>query len=510
MAKAVRVLIVEDFEDDAALMLLELRRGGFDPVHTRVEDATALRAALRDDSWDIVICDHVLPQFDSFMALKIVREERLDLPFIVVSGTVGEEVAVEVMKSGANDYLLKDSLIRLVPAIERELEEAESRRQRRHVEDQLRQARKMETVGRLTGGLAHDFNNLLAIILGNAEFLEERLGQDDEALRPIVQAAERGAELTKRLLAFSRQQPLVPQPIDLGDLVSGMSNMMARTLGETIEIGIGKAANIWRALADPGQVENALLNLALNARDAMPNGGKLTIECANVHLDEAYVAQNPEAKIGDYVVMAVSDQGTGMTADVQAHAFEPFFTTKPVGQGSGLGLSMVHGFAQQSAGHVNIYSEEGKGTTVKLYLPRAGDAAQTENRNQDAEIPRGKGEMILVIEDDQEVRALTVRMLQSLGYRVIDVADAASARAVLAEKKSVDLILSDVVLPGGVSGPEFAEQVWMDFPDLRIIFMSGYPAEAARRNGFFTSGQVLLNKPFHKRQLAVALREAMD
>ena len=266
MARPLRVLIVEDYEDDATLLLLELRRGGFDPVHTRVEDAAALRAALRDVAWDVVISDHVLPQFDSFTALKIVREERLDLPFIVVSGTVGEDVAVEVMKSGANDYLLKDSLIRLVPAIERELVEAESRRQRRRVEDQLRQAQKMEMVGQLTGGLAHDFNNLLAIILGNAEFLQERLGQEDAALSPIVRAAERGAELTKRLLAFSRRQPLVPQAIDIGELILGMSNMITRTLGETIEIEIAAGSNIWRVLADPGQVENALLNLTLNAR----------------------------------------------------------------------------------------------------------------------------------------------------------------------------------------------------------------------------------------------------
>ena len=509
MAKPLRVLMVEDEKDDATLLLLELRRGGFDPVHARVEDATALREALRNDSWDIVICDHVMPRFDSFMALEIVREERLDLPFIVVSGTVGEDIAVEVMKSGANDYLLKDSLIRLVPAIERELVEAESRRQRRRVEDQLRQARKMETVGQLTGGLAHDFNNLLAIILGNAEFLEDRLGHDDEALRPIIKAAERGAELTKRLLAFSRQQPLVPQAIDLGKLVSGMSNMIARTLGETIEIEIADASNVWRALADPGQVENALLNLALNARDAMPRGGKLTVEYANVHLDETYVAQNPEAKIGDYVVLAVSDKGSGMTAEVRDHAFEPFFTTKAVGQGSGLGLSMVHGFAQQSAGHVNIYSEEGKGTTVKLYLPRAKGAAQSHGPSQDKEIPQGKGEMVLVIEDDRDVRALTVQMLNGLGYKVIDVANAASAHAVLAEGKSVDLVLSDVVLPGGVSGPEFAEQAWVTYPGLKIIFMSGYPAEAARRNGFFGAGQVLLNKPFLKRQLAEALRNAI-
>ena len=381
--------------------------------------------------------------------------------------------------------------------------------ERKRAEEQLRQAQKMEAVGQLTGGVAHDFNNLLTVILGNAQVLEERLGREDAELGQIIQATKRGAELNHRLLAFSLQQPLRPQAIDLGDLVSGMSEMLTRALSETIEIETLVAADLENALADPGQVENALLNLALNARDAMPVGGRLTIECANVQIDDDYVAENPEAIAGAYVVLAVTDEGTGMTDEVQAHAFEPFFTTKEVGQGSGLGLSMIYGFAKQSGGHVNIYSEAGKGTTVKLYLPRADATMHAESPNKVEEIPLGRGEVILVIEDDPGVRALTVRILEGLNYKVKDAFNAAAAHKVLANERSVDLVLSDVVLPGGASGPEFAEEAHKTHPYLKVIFMSGYPAEAARRNGFLDSGRVLLNKPFEKHELAKAIRDAL-
>jgi PAS domain S-box-containing protein len=377
-------------------------------------------------------------------------------------------------------------------------------------EQRLRQAQKMEAVGQLTGGVAHDFNNLLAVVQGNAELLGDRLGPEDRSLQAIQRASTRGAELTQRLLAFSRQQPLRPRAIDMAALVSGMSDLLTRSLGETVEIETASEPGLWDALADPGQVENALLNLALNARDAMPGGGKLTIEYGNIRLDDAYVAGIREAKAGDYVVLAVSDTGSGMTAEVQAHAFEPFFTTKEVGRGSGLGLSMVYGFAKQSGGHVTIYSEQGRGTAVKLYLPRAEAAARREDARRSEDVPRGRGETILVVEDDSDVRALAVAMLEGLDYRTIDVGDAAAAREALADGQAVDLVLSDVVLPGGISGPEFAEQACTTHPDLKIIFMSGYPAEAARRNGVLGSDKVLLNKPFQRRQIARALREALD
>ena len=380
---------------------------------------------------------------------------------------------------------------------------------RREAEDRLRQAQKMEAVGQLTGGVAHDFNNLLAVILGNAELLAMGSDTIEPKLEAIQRAATRGSELTQCLLAYSRQQPLRPQTIDLGELATGMSEMLARTLGATIQVDVLTTDELWAASVDTGQVENALLNLAINSRDAMPDGGRLSIECINVQLDETYIAENPEALVGDFAVVAVTDTGTGMPEEVLARAFEPFFTTKEVGQGSGLGLSMVYGFTKQSGGHVSIYSEEGKGTTVKLYLPRAKRNESSDSSVADDSIPRGRGETVLVIEDDEDVGILATQVLEGLGYRVVATLDAVGARKILLEHE-VSLVLSDVILPGGMSGPEFAAELGTTNPDLKVIFMSGYPAAAAKRNGFLGSDKVLLNKPFQRRELAGAVRKALD
>lgn len=377
-------------------------------------------------------------------------------------------------------------------------------------EERLYQAQKMEAVGQLTGGVAHDFNNLLAVIQGNLELLTEELGCEGPLTDAIFRSAEMGAELTQRLLAFSRRQPLRPQAIDVEVLAREMRALLARTLGETCKIEICSSDGLWQALADAGQVQNALLNLAINARDAMPGGGTLTIECSNTRLDEAYMADDLELKAGDYVVMAVSDEGQGMTEEVRARAFEPFFTTKETGRGSGLGLSMIYGFAKQSEGQVTIYSEQDHGTTVKLYLPRAQTASQREEARAEQDAPRGRGEKILVVEDNADVRALTVKMLEALGYQVIGVPDAAAAQDVLALRESVRLVLSDVILPGGVSGPEFAEQAEKTYPHLKFVFMSGYPASMARGNGAFGKKQVLLNKPVLRHELATVLREELS
>ncbi len=378
------------------------------------------------------------------------------------------------------------------------------------VEEQLGQAQKMEALGQLTGGVAHDFNNLLAVILGNAEMLVKRGGCDDSLTGPIIHSARLGSELTQRLLAFSHRQPLDPQVVDLGALTSSMSQLLTRTLGETIEIEITVAAGLWSILADPGQVENVLLNLALNARDAMSGVGKLKIVCTNVTIDENTTLEKLQLTAGNYVVLAVSDQGIGMTAEVQTRAFEPFFTTKEVGEGSGLGLSMIYGFAKQSGGHVTIYSEGDIGTTVKLYMPQIEGAPRFGGVNEEEDVPQGHGETILVIEDNSDVGDLVVRMLEDLSYRPILVPLAAEARKVLAGNRSVDLLLSDVVLAGGTSGPEFAEAVRTTNPDLRIIFMSGYAAEATKHHGLVDSDQVLLTKPFQRRVLAKTVWEALN
>lgn len=380
----------------------------------------------------------------------------------------------------------------------------------RETEHRQRQTYRMEAVGQLTGGVAHDFNNLLAVIMSNAELLQLRPKDGDRMINAIIRAVTRGAELTQRLLAFSRRQPLKPQALDVGKLVSGLSNLLVRTLGETVSVEIKGVHGLWPALADPGQVENALLNLALNARDAMPGGGTLKISSRNARLNAADVADFEEMQPGEYVELSVRDTGDGMPGDVRMRAFEPFFTTKEVGQGSGLGLSMVYGFAKQSGGHAVIRSEEGQGTTVTLYLPRGTAAPVTAYTESSADVPPGRGEAIMVIEDSEEVRDLAAKLLTGLDYLVTAVPDVADARRILADGAVLDLVLSDVILPGGMSGPEFAREIRASHPDLKVIFMSGFATEADTSDGFPEASQVLIRKPFQRLALATALRDALD
>jgi CheY-like chemotaxis protein len=364
----------------------------------------------------------------------------------------------------------------------------------------------------LTGGVAHDFNNLLAVIMSNAEILQTRLGQHDPLTQAVIRAAQRGSELTQRLLAFSRQQSLDPQIIDLDALVANMTGILGRTLGAEIEIKTEPAKELWQALADPGQMENALLNLAINARDAMPQGGKLTIEIANAHLDRRYAAAHAEVEPGDYVMAAVGDTGHGMAPKVLTHVFEPFFTTKEVGRGSGLGLSMVYGFIKQSNGHIVIDSKQGLGTTVRLYLPRAetGNESAQPGRASIAEDPAAHGEAVLVVEDEFEVRQSTVALLEALGYQVLQAPDGESALTTMDQSPRIDLLLSDVVLPGGMSGPDLAAEIRRREPGIKVLFMSGYAEAAARGNGVDGHGTKLLNKPFRKSDLARKVRAALD
>lgn len=381
--------------------------------------------------------------------------------------------------------------------------------ERQAAEEKLRRAHRMEAVGQLTGGVAHDFNNLLAVILGNTDLLEDDHGKHDQSITAIRQAAVRGAELTQLLLAFSRKQPLRPRAVTIGDLVQGMISLLHRTLGETIEIQTRAAPDQWDAMADPGQIENVVLNLALNARDAMPTGGTLTIESANLHLDESDLADVDELVPGDYVVLQIRDTGTGMSPKTTAHAFEPFFTTKEVGQGSGLGLSMVYGFAKQSGGHVSIASEEGHGTTIKLFLPRAKTVPSQPAVKTETGMPRGKGETILVIEDDSGVLDLAVTMLERLGYRVMAAGSVPEARKMLTDGTAIRLVFSDVVLPGGISGPEFVRDLRTHHPDIKVVFRSGYPAETVSADNAVQAGDVLLSKPFRIRQVADAMHTAL-
>ncbi|WP_374445278.1 ATP-binding protein [Stella sp.] len=378
-------------------------------------------------------------------------------------------------------------------------------------EAKLQQAQKMEAVGQLTGGIAHDFNNLLTVILGMGDAILAAPIADPalrEKIETIVAAGERGAQLTSSLLAFSRRHPLEPRATDIGQLIGRSEALLSRTLGERIEIEAVTSGSLWRAMVDPGQLELAILNLAINARDAMPNGGRLTIEAANARLDEAYAQAHPEVSAGQYVMVAVSDTGTGMTAETIARAFEPFFTTKPVGKGSGLGLSMVYGFVKQSGGHVSIYSEVGAGTTIKLYLPRAVERPAERAGSEPEDRAPGGSEAILVVEDTAEVRRLIVDGLAALGYRVTTAQSGAAALGCL-EGARFDLLLTDVMLPGGMNGRELAEEARRRQPGLAVLYTSGYTENAIVHHGRLDPGVRLLRKPFRQADLARMVRVAL-
>ena len=376
----------------------------------------------------------------------------------------------------------------------------------------LRQSQKMEAIGRLTGGIAHDFNNMLAIIAGSLDLLQRRIGTSEPRLVRLVDSASEGArraaELTQRLLAFSRRQPLNPRPVDVGEAVRSMSSLLGRALGETIAVETVCAAGLWPAIVDLPQLEAALLNLCVNARDALPGGGKLTIECANAFLDRDYCARHDELQPGQYVLVAVTDTGVGITPDVMAQVFEPFFTTKPTGVGTGLGLSQVHGFVRQSGGHVMIYSEVGVGTTVKLYLPRSdAPAVQKEVETRRHSSPR-RGQAILVVEDEAGVRDFAVQALQDLGFEVFPAASGDEGLAVLEAHPDIALVLSDVIMPG-MNGRQFVEQAMKLRPDLKVVYMTGYTQNAIVHNGMVDPGTRLVTKPFSVSRLEEELNAAL-
>ncbi len=375
---------------------------------------------------------------------------------------------------------------------------------------QLRQAQKMEAVGQLTGGIAHDFNNILTVIVGNLDAIAEELAgrQRIAAMADAaLQASLRGAEMTRRLLAFARRQTLAPRHFVLNERIPSLVAVLQRTLGEQIRVTTALAPGLWPARADPSQVDDALVNLGINARDAMPKGGDLTIETANVHLDDAYAAANPEVTPGDYVMLAVSDTGAGMTPEVAERALEPFFTTKPPGQGTGLGLSMIYGFARQSGGHLKIYTEAGLGTTVKLYLPRSDQVDLAATAPVGVVLPRGS-ESILLVEDNADVREMAERQLRELGYRVRS-ADSGPAALALIAAESFDLLFTDIVMPGGMTGYELAAAARARRPGLRVLFTTGYarvplPIEEGRTE------EAILRKPYRRSELALRVREVLN
>jgi len=385
---------------------------------------------------------------------------------------------------------------------------------RRDLEQQLRQSQRLDAIGRLTGGMAHDFNNLLGVITANLDFLMERLEGDEEATifaQDALDGALRGHELVKRMLAFGRQQPLQPVTFSLNEVVSGMKGLLRRTIREDIEMSVISAERLAPVLADKSQLENAILNLAINSAHAMPNGGKLILETENVRLDDDYAAQNLDVKPGAYVMLAVSDSGTGMAPEVVERAFEPFFTTKPVGAGSGLGLSMVYGFVKQSGGHIKIYSEVGHGTTIRLYLPAVlQEAAAVDAAESEPEQRRLATGNVLLVEDEENLRRAAARMLKSMGYTVFETGSGPEALAYLRNGGQADLLFSDVVMPGGMTGIELAEIARNTWPDLKILLTSGYSEVLVRESSRRLDGINLIGKPYRKLELELKIRELLE
>ncbi len=389
---------------------------------------------------------------------------------------------------------------------------------REAAEAQIRQLQKMESIGQLTGGIAHDFNNMLAIVIGSLDMAKRRLTGDvdprvSRSIDNANEGAQRAAQLTSRLLAFSRQQPLDPRPTDANKLVGGMSELLRRTIGEAVRVETVLAGGLWRAHIDGSQLENAIINLCVNARDAMPDGGHLTIETANAHLDDAYAAGHPEVEAGQYVMVSVNDTGTGMPPDVIARAFDPFFTTKGVGKGTGLGLSQVFGFIKQSRGHVKIYSEPGDGTVIKMYLPRfygADSDSMPYAAAAPESLPRAKDdEIVMVVEDEDSVRHMSVDSLRELGYTVVQASDAAQALSLLAIQPRIDLLFTDIVMPD-MNGKILFDRAREQRPDLKVLYTTGYTRNAIVHNGMLDPGLAFLAKPFTLAQLAVKVRQVLD
>ncbi len=443
------------------------------------------------------------------------------IPIYGIEGMVKALTAVASIITAAILWpLLPQFLAIPSPARLRQAEAAleQEGRYRREAEEMLRQSQKMEAVGQLTGGVAHDFNNLLTIIIGNLEIADRTLGSwndgaRDRLARVIASAsggAQRAATLTHRLLAFARRQPLDPKTTNVNQLLRGMSDFFRRTLGENIDLEIVGGAGIWLVEVDPGQMEAAILNLVVNAKDAMADEGKLTIETSNAFIDETYSQQNAGIAVGQYVQVAVTDNGPGMSKDVQQKAFDPFFTTKEPGQGTGLGLSQVYGFVKQSGGHVKIYSEVGEGTTIKLYLPRARTASIAAEETDLKVIGSRGSETILVAEDEPEVRSYLVETLRDLNYDVHETPDAASALALFDSKPfQIDLLLTDIVMPG-MNGRRLAEELLARQPSIRVLYMTGYSRNAIVHQGRLDPGVSLLQKPITQVMLARRVRELLD
>ncbi len=638
------LLILEDNPDDAELAVKELERKGFNVKWIRVDTKEAFRKALAEKP-DLILADYFVPSFDAMAALQMYRQLKLEIPLIVYSGAINEEMAIECMKSGATDYVFKDNLSRLGPVVKRALEEMKIYRKSKQAEEALREseekyrtlydssrdaimiitpdkvflngnpacvkmfgcrnedefisltpsalspeyqpdgdlsveksqkmisiameqgshffkwkhkrvdgeefystvllarmklygkkilqatvrditehkklkaqlhmAQKMEAIGKLAGGVAHDFNNILTVIMGNASLALMEVGKDDtpwQEIEEIRKAGERAASLTRQLLAFSRKQIVQPEILDINELLTDIEMMLGRLIGEDVELLTIPAPALWRIEIDPGQIEQIIINLAINARDAMLQGGKLTIETDNADLNENYFREHgiEGKKSGHYVVLAVSDTGSGMDKETQEHIFEPFFTTKEVGKGTGLGLSTIYGIVKQNNGFIWVYSEPGQGTTFKVYLPEVKKDANLEKKEQTPVDDPGGSETVLIVEDNDLLRNFAQKALQSYGYRILVAENGEDALMVCKKHDGqIDLMITDVVMPK-MGGREAAKRLQPLYPQMKVIYMSGYTDDAIVHHGVLEPGLNFLEKPFTPEGLARKVREALD
>jgi signal transduction histidine kinase len=524
MKSPLHILHLEDDPNDAALVQSTLEAEGITCATTCVQNRADFVAALEHGGINLVLSDFSLPAFDGFSAAELVRLKWPDIPLILVSGTLGEEQAVDSLKGGATDYVLKQHLSRLVPAVRRAMQEVEERAERRRLEAQFIEAQKMEVIGHLASGVAHDFNNILAVIVGYSDLMMQDLSPDDPLRKHVGEirhATERAAGLTRQLLIFSRRQTVQPVVLDLNDVMKDLNKMLRRLIDENIEMTMVPGKQTGRVKADFGYVGQVLMNLVVNARDAMPNGGKLTIATNNVTLDENYARTHTgaipglpaeaSAKAGDYVMLSVSDTGTGMTDAVKAHLFEPFFTTKPKGKGTGLGLATCRTIVQQSGGHIGVYSEVGKGTTFKIYFPRVEQPMDISTKpGEMSPLPRGT-ETLLLVEDEPSVRHLTCRILESQGYNVLRANNGQDALHMAREHKGspIRLVVTDVIMPL-MGGKVMAEWLKTTYPDLKILFTSGYTDDAIAQHGVLDAGVEFLPKPYTPASLLCKVREMLD
>lgn len=524
MPSTLKLLLVEDSPDDFALLLQHFKRAHIELDSKRVDTEPGLRSALSESDWDTVICDYNLPRLNAVEAITMVREMRPDMPCIVVSGSVGEDLAVETMRAGASDFITKDNLSRLIPAIQRELREREIRRERKQIEEalrkteeNLRQAQRLESIGQLAGGIAHDFNNILATVLLQAEMLSEALKKSPppENLAPsmaggleqIRKAGERATNLTKQLLAFGRKQVLQLRVLNVNGPIAEMEAMMRRLIESNIEIQLDFGSELRNVRIDTGQLEQIILNLVVNARDAMPEGGKLTITTRNSRVDET-AARMLDGIPGDYVELIVEDTGMGMPDQIKNHIFEPFFTTKPIGKGTGLGLATVYGIVKQTKGMISVESEPGKGTKFKIFLPVTGEAASAAPAPKEISNLSGS-ETILVVEDEDNFRDLICEALIDNGYTVIGAANGAEAFEILKSNPTkVDLVLSDVVMPV-MGGVELAKRVHEYGLKIPFIFQSGYTEESLVAGGENPARLNFIAKPYSLKLLLAEIRKTL-